>query len=188
MEPSDEKAAVDRASTRETTQGNSGQCWVLEGMNDRQSASMEVALTRLDLPYRVFRNLVSEPAGYVVIAGPLASEAEATALRARARAQRLDAFVLTRGQWKNGVSLGVFSSRKNALRRQQEARSKLPDVDVTVEQRFRERTENRLLVPAWHGGKQILSTQLNEIAHKNQIKTDWAKKSCKDVEFSPPNQ
>ncbi|RMH39442.1 MAG: hypothetical protein D6694_11205 [Gammaproteobacteria bacterium] len=162
-------------------------CWLIDGLDDEVAARLEIELEKMGVEYRTIQNMRSQPAGHIVLIGPFASEAEG--LKARRQAIKAgfgDALLLTRGRWKGSVSLGIFSSYDNAKRQQKRAKKRLPDLEIRIEQRFRNESKKAIYVRLDKGmswpPKPIDSEHLNP----NQKK--WQKKTCKGVEFSETTQ
>ncbi len=162
-------------------------CWLIDGLDDEAAARLEVELEKMGVEYRTIQNMRSQPAGHIVLIGPFASEAEG--LRARRQAIKAgfdDALLLTRGRWKGSVSLGIFSSYDNAKRQQKRAKKRLPDLEIRIEQRFRNESKKSIYVRL-HKGMPWPSKPIDS-EHLNPNQKKWQKKTCKGVEFSETTQ
>ncbi|MBC6427951.1 MAG: SPOR domain-containing protein [Cellvibrionales bacterium] len=99
------------------------ECLYFTYFDTRQAA--EQLLARLEgagLKAQIIEHLTSRPGAHRVYIEPFASRRAAEqALQALHDAQLTDSFVITENGRQNGISLGLFSDRKNALARQTQA-------------------------------------------------------------------
>ncbi len=93
-------------------------CYSIGPVDNRQQAD-EIMLDFTGLAQRVEQRVTTEPAhiGYRVYIPPLSSLAEARTMLQRLKARGIkDSAIIRHGEYKNGISLGVFSRQEGAQR------------------------------------------------------------------------
>ncbi len=159
-------------------------CYQINLLSESEVAIWETELTKMGHMFKTEGELVSVPAGYLVLIEPQKDLPAAHQKMRKAKSMGLDTFVINRGKWSRGVSLGVFSTKNNALKTQKRVLLKMPDEKIMVEPRFNEKTLFKIQIK-WPDPENELNlwSDPSEFANKTINMQKITKKSCKEIEF-----
>lgn len=97
-----------------------GDCLVFGPLEQQATEQLATGLGGIDVPSGQWSTEEVQLSGYWVYLPPFASRAEAQRQLNEISRKGIDSFVFEEGELANGVSFGIYSSRKNATRRRQE--------------------------------------------------------------------
>jgi predicted negative regulator of RcsB-dependent stress response len=123
LQPSDAqldriKKTSDTVTASKTAQANVSQCIRITGLKESDSlAVVESRLKALELNVNQVRAKEVFKREYQVILGPFNSIDEARAEMVAVNAKGFESFVISKGDYANSLSLGLFSNSENANRR-----------------------------------------------------------------------
>ncbi|MBI2382358.1 MAG: SPOR domain-containing protein [Gammaproteobacteria bacterium] len=112
------------------------------------SARLELALRSQGWVTRRVAEPVSGTNDYIVYWPRFPDRARALAKMRELRSQGVDSFVIGEGEWRNGLSLGLFSRRENAKRHAEELRRRGLQAAVGPRSREPERLRFEVRLPA----------------------------------------
>lgn len=149
-------------------------CGILGPLEERRAAQTIVAeMTARDIEASLRQAPMRKPKGYWVMIPPMASQPEAVERFKVIKAMGItDIKRFVQGEYRNGISFGVFSRQVNALNRQQTLKKRGVDVDIVP--RYSEITGFWVDFKAFSESFEILSGKLSEKYPQQKIE----KQSC----------
>ncbi len=163
-------------------------CYQYGPLNNSQADAISAVMKQQKIPVVQQSRILVEPRGFLVLIMPQKNSAAAKSEMRVARKAGMDAFTITKGEWNNGVSLGIFSAKENANKLFNQAKKLLPKSKVAIQKRVRETEVFRILFKLQEDQDPAILLANNTFPRfdsKNplQITTKVAKKSCETVEF-----
>lgn len=159
-------------------------CYSLNPLKRIQAKKFGQFLKKTEIAYTEQQTTKIRPAGYLAMVAPASDYKVAKKKLKQVKKAGMDAFLITKGEWQRGISLGVFSSRVNAETIIKRARKKLPKLSLKIADRVREEIVYRVIfkLTSQQNPQDLLKkSQIMEM--KGQFLAEVTKKSCKDVEF-----
>jgi len=163
-------------------------CYQYGPLNQSQAEAIKVVMEQQQIPVVQQSRTLVEPRGFLVLILPQANSNAAKSQMRSARKAGLDAFTITQGEWNNGVSLGIFSTKENADKFFKTAKGLIPNSPVSIKKRVRESEVFRILFKLENEQDPAILLANNPFPSFNsknplQKTTKIAKKSCETVEF-----
>ncbi len=163
-------------------------CYQYGPLTTNQSEQITKAMDEQDIPVIEQKRVVVEKRGFLVLIMPQADAAGAKRQMRIARKAGLDAFTITKGDWIHGVSLGIFSGKNNAGTLFSKANKLIPQAEVAIQDRLRERDVYRLIFKLQKDQDPVQLLSSNsfpafDLKDPLEKSTKVAKKSCETVEF-----
>lgn len=159
-------------------------CYSLNPLKQKLAEKFSQFLKKNEILYTQQHTTKVRPAGYLAMVAPSSDYKQSKKRLKQVKKAGLDAFLITKGQWQRGISLGVFSSRANAETIIKRARKKLPKINLKIADRVREEIIYRVVfkITSPQNPQDLLkNSQIMEM--KGQFVAEVTKKSCKDIEF-----
>ena len=159
-------------------------CYSLNPLQRAQAKKFGQFLKKTGIAYTEQQTTKIRPAGYLAMVAPASDYKAAKKDLKQVKKAGMDAFLITKGEWQRGISLGVFSSRAHAETIIKRARKKLPKLSLKIADRVREEIVYRVIfkLTSQQNPQDLLKkSQIMEM--KGQFLAEVTKKSCKDVEF-----
>ena len=163
-------------------------CYQYGPLDQTQAEAITVVMQQQQIPVVQQSRVVVEPRGFLVLIMPQRNSDAAKSQMRIARNAGLDAFVITKGEWNNGVSLGIFTTKENADKLFTTAKGLIPNSQVAIKKRVRESEVYRILFKLKNDQDPAILLANNPFPSFNsknplQKTTKIAKKSCETVEF-----
>lgn len=159
-------------------------CYSLKPLTLNQSRKFSQFLQDQAIPHKEQHTTKVNIAGYLVMVAPASNYKISKKNLRLVKKAGLDAFLITQGDWKRAVSLGVFSTRANAAKQVRAVKKKLPMLKIQLAPRKREQQIFRVIFKLQNEQKTTIIIERSQI---NQLKDKYiaevAKKSCKSIEF-----
>ncbi len=179
LEPGQPIASVNQVDS-DTLQA----CYSLNPLKEKQAKKFSQFLKKSAIKFKQQHTTKIRPAGYLAMVVPAKDYQVAKKILKQVKKEGLDAFLITKGQWQRGISLGVFSSRANAETIIEHARKKLPRINLKITDRVRQEIIYRVIFKfASSQDPQDLLRKSQITGSKGQFLAKVTKKSCKDIEF-----
>lgn len=167
-----------------TAMDNQNSCYEWTDLDDDEWGRLKDKLDKLNLVYEVVNEQITEIEGYIVLIGPFSSN-EASLEKYRMLKQRkIDSFMVNQGKWAHAISLGIFSSQENARVHHAKIQKKIPNEEIHVESRTREKNVHQVKME-WVETEVRLNSELFMVVFEQneQKMKKISKKSCKEIEF-----
>jgi hypothetical protein len=171
-----------------TTSLQTKMCYQYGPLNEVQADAIKVVMEQQQIPVVQQSRTLVEPRGFLVLILPQKNSNTAKSQMRSARKAGLDAFTITQGEWNNGVSLGIFSTKENADKFFKTVKGLIPNAPISIKKRVRESEVYRILFKLENEQDPVTLLSNNPFPSFNsknplQKTTKIAKKSCESVEF-----
>jgi len=159
-------------------------CFSLKPLTQNQATGLSEFMKAQAIPHKEQHTTKVRTAGYLVMVQPATTFKRSKQNLRIVKKSGLDAFMITQGIWQKGISLGIFSTKKNAQTQMKRVQKKLANLKIKIEPRKREDRIYRVIIKLKKG------QNLKNILQRSQIKqqkdkyiAEVAKKSCKSIVF-----